>query len=267
VSRDCARKAVEASCHRPRAPCERRLLPRGALARLLPSCASLAPLALDAALRLRSKTWHDDTQRLCPNSSGGCHPGRWCRYCVPVTTFFALLAASLRPTSARRFLSACSCVWLLPLHGRCLGQYYRLAASTVAPARTASRQPRRQVYLSDSRMHRVLFSICLLQTPARASRSEAGLLRKVFPHSEYAGRHANTVRSLDETRPLPRCAAGSSFEAVATRRWPNTPRRRSRALEQLALRCKRRQYRPTTYGGRWRRNFPEICPGARCRPP
>ena len=44
-------------------------------------------------------------------------------------------------------------------------------------------------------------SICLLQTPARASRSEVGLLRKVFPHSEYAGRHANTVRSLDQARP------------------------------------------------------------------
>jgi hypothetical protein len=181
--------------------------------------------------------------------------------CLSPPDFFALLAASLRPTSARRFLSAC--VWVLLLHGRCLGQYYRLAASTVAPAQTASRQPRRQVYLSDSRMHRPLSLLFLLRTPARASRSEVGLLRKVSPHSEYAGRHANTVRSLDETRPPPRCAAGSSFEVVATRRWPNTPRRRSRALEQLALRCKRRQYRPTTYGGRWRRNFPEICPGAR----
>ena len=151
---------MEASCHRPRASWQRRLLPRGALARLLPSCASPAPLALDAALRLRSKTWHDDTQRLCPNSSGGCHPGRWCRYYVPVTTFFALLAASLRPTSARRFLSACSCVWLLPLHGHCLGLHYRLAASgTIAPVRTASRQPRRQVYLSDSWMHRPLLDL------------------------------------------------------------------------------------------------------------
>ena len=48
---------------------------------------------------------------------------------------------------------------------------------------------------------------------------------------------------------------------------PFVGRRRAAALEQLALRCKRRQYRPATYGGRWRRNFPEICPGARCRPP
>jgi len=108
---------------------------------------------------------------------------RWCRYYVPVTTFFALLAASLRPTSARRFLSAC--VWVLLLHGRCLGQYYRLAASTVAPAQTASRQPRRQVYLSDSRMHRPLSLLCLLRTPARASRSDGGLLRVVPPHRAY----------------------------------------------------------------------------------
>ena len=174
---------MEASYHRPRAPCERRLLPRGALAPLLPSCASPAPLALDAALRLRSKTWHDDTQRLCPNSSGGCHPGRWCRYYVPVTTFFALLAASLlalRPTPARRFLSACSCVWLLPLHGRCLGQYYRLAASTVAPARTASRQPRRQVYLSDSWMHRPSPSSRSLSSP----NSRAGVSKRSWASSQ-----------------------------------------------------------------------------------
>ena len=110
------------------------------------------------------------------------------RYYVTVTTFFALLAASLlalRPTPARRFLSACSCVWLLPLHGRCLGLYYRLAASTVAPAQTASRQPRRQVYLSDSRMHRPLSLLCLLRTPAWASRSDGGLLRVVPPHRAY----------------------------------------------------------------------------------
>jgi hypothetical protein len=69
---------------------------------------------------------------------------------------------------------------------------------------------------------------------------------------------------------LCRCAAarcGLVRAWCGARRWPNTPRRRSRALEQLALRCKRRQYRPATYEGRWRRNFPEICPGARCRPP
>jgi hypothetical protein len=108
------------------------------------------------------------------------------RYYVTVTTFFALLAASLRPTSARRFPSACSCVWLLPLHGHCLGLHYRLAASgTIAPARTASRQPRRQVYLSDSRMHRPLSLLCLLRTPARASRSDGGLLRVVPPHRAY----------------------------------------------------------------------------------
>ena len=95
------------------------------------------------------------------------------RYYVTVTTFFALLAASLRPTSARRFPSACSCVWLLPLHGHCLGLHYRLAASgTIAPARTASRQPRWQVYLSDSWMHRPRLSLDLSSPNSRAGVSK-----------------------------------------------------------------------------------------------
>ena len=92
--------------------------------------------------------------------------------CLSPPDFFALLAASLRPTPARRLLSACSCVWLLPLHGRCLGLYYRLAASTVAPAQTASRQPRRQVYLSDSRMHRPRLSLDLSSPNSRAGVSK-----------------------------------------------------------------------------------------------
>ena len=69
---------------------------------------------------------------------------------------------------------------------------------------------------------------------------------------------------------LCRCAAarcGLVRAWCGARRWPNTPRRRSAALEQLGLRRKRRQYRPTTYEGRWHRGFgARRAPGAPKRP-
>ena len=69
---------------------------------------------------------------------------------------------------------------------------------------------------------------------------------------------------------LCRCAAarcGLVRAWCGARRWPNTPRRRSAALEQLGLRRKRRQYRPTTYEGRWHRGFgARRAPGAQKRP-
>ena len=69
---------------------------------------------------------------------------------------------------------------------------------------------------------------------------------------------------------LCRCAAarcGLVRAWCGARWWPNTPRRRSAALEQLGLRRKRRQYRPTTYEGRWHRGFgARRAPGAQKRP-